>query len=424
MFAVSAWCRLHREQVFVNKSSQARATTSRLTMSNGLSSKRDSELPIIDDSLVPSRRLVTRAVSLTIGIAVLVIIATLLVSFVVVINVTIDVDGTIEPLEIWPVRSREAGILDTVLVASGDTVRRGQVVATLDSLDAGANVRKLRATLEESRTDLQLAVASAPFNANQQVERIAQAETQVLQAKAALRGRLVEYSLKANVDSVLRAYVPGRSVNVDLAIATVEAAEAAVRAARAQRNLTSLDSLDLKKRRRELVRMNGDIALATLQQQRLRILAPSDGIVLTEQLERLPGAYVQAGEQLMEIANSRRWRAIFLVRDHDVHDIRTGDRATLEIAALKGLNGRELRGRVASVAAQPISDNSSVNAAQGQGGGASYRVIVALDRAQLDSIGVAEFRRGYVVRGSIITRTGRIASIVRDYVREDLQAIR
>ncbi len=138
--------------------------------------------------------------------------------------------------------------------------------------------------------------------------------------------------------------------------------------------------------------------------------------MLTDQLERRMGAFVQAGELVLEIANLRGWHAVLLVSERDVHDVFPGQATSIEIPAIKALDGRPLHGRVSSVAPQPVAAATGLPDAMVAGAG--YRVTIALDTTQIALIGTDALRRGYAVRGRVVTRSGKIAALVAARLRD------
>lgn len=60
----------------------------------------------------------------------------------------VDASGAIEPTIVWPIRSRDPGLIREVLVRTGDRVVAGQPLARLDDL---AQRLELRAFIADSR---------------------------------------------------------------------------------------------------------------------------------------------------------------------------------------------------------------------------------------------------------------------------------
>lgn len=386
---------------------------------------RTSLLPVVDESAIPGRRIVRRSVGMMLAVVAIVFAAAAIASMVGTMRVTVPADGTIEPLDVWPVRSRSEGVIASVMVSAGDTVHRGQVVAQLDSLAAADNERKLSFQYQESLVDYDRAIAAAPYEHQQRAAAVAQSTARVQQARAALVEQMTEFGLRPqSMDSVLSSDISGWHVAVDKAVADVRAAEADHQTAVARLGEDALDTNDLKKQRIELARLRGAMDVARAQRGELSVTAPADGVVLTSQVERMAGSFVQPGQQLLEVAGTGRWRAVLYSSERNVHDIQVGDRVTLDIPGLSALDGDRLSGSVTSVANQPIpvspapSEQFSAAAVPG-----AYRVVVALDATRIARIGVDQFRRGYAAHGSITTRSGRIATLGIQYMKRQLDGL-
>jgi multidrug resistance efflux pump len=381
-------------------------------------------LPDVSDEIVPGHRLVRRTVGLVLALFVVVLLLAAISSALVTMDVTVDANGTIEPLELWSVRARAPGLVAAIMVSSGDTVQRGQVVARLDTLSLTDAQQSLRFEYEKARVDYDRARAIAPLERDRQRELIAQAAAKVVQARASLLERLTEYHLGQNVDSVLESYVSGRHVAIDRAVADVRLAEAEHKAAVLELEEAGADSSDVEKRRIELARLRSALEIGDAQRSRMTIASPTDGVVLTEQLSRKVGSYVEPGELLLEVAPTDGWRAVLFVREHDVHEVDAGDKVSLEIPALTALYGDRIQGRVASVALQPVgSAGSGTDQLRSPTSDVLFRVVASLDETQLQRIGPEQLRRGYVASAKIVTRSDRVLNLLVDYVKERVAGI-
>ncbi len=385
-------------------------------------SRVDLRLPTIDHTVVPSYGFAQRAHwIILVGFAALGA-AILIASLVIKMDVTITASGVIEPSTVWSVRSLEAGVLVDILARTGEPVTRGMPVAVLDRFASEGRVRELEFRVRELRAELDRAARALPLTLEEHQERLAILEAAVFRSRAVLRERVVQMSASAHVDSVLATYVPGSSSQIDLAYADLRAAEAELRAGRAAAVRLRTDSIDLVRRRYELERLEEELARMREQVDRLTIVAPADGVILTDQLDRRIGSFVQAGEQVLEIADLDCWRVSLLVSERDVHDVRPGQRATIEIPALKALDGRQLQGRVLEVSPQPTSFSPLVEGDPALASPGSFRVTVALEPSEIAMLGTDALRRGYAVRGRVVKRSGQIARLalaaLRDWVNQ------
>jgi membrane fusion protein, adhesin transport system len=373
-------------------------------------------LPEIRDGRSAGGRLVGRAVSLTLGVLGVVVALALVLSFTVHIDVAVRGSGVLEPERIWPIRSLEAGVVREIRVGTGDAVREGEPVLRLDTLLLGAALAEAEARYRSGEIDLRKASSEAPLERRQQAQRVEQAGARLVGARAALLQRMVESDLGTNVDSLLAAYRVGTHIALDQAVAEVRSAEAEGRLAREQVARVGLSRFDEASARVGQEQLDGQIRTLRERLRRLDVTAPVSGVVLTEQVERLLGASVREGEVLLEMADTDRWRAVLFVREADVHRIRIGDPVKLEVLALRTEHGGVLGARVAHVAADPAAAGEG-----GAGAGArpgTYRVIAELEGDAIAAIGAERLRRGYSVQGRIITRSGRIADVLRDRFTE------
>jgi multidrug resistance efflux pump len=385
-------------------------------------------LPDLGDEGQPGGRFVKRAVTMVLGVIALLFLMAVVVSMVVSMDVTVKSAGVLEPVNVWPIRAEAAGPIREVLVKSGDTVKAGDVVIRLDALALETQLAQLEAQFRAARLERERSVAGTPVERRQQAQRLANAEARLTRSRAMLVQRMVEYGFGSNPDSLLRVYRIGQHVMLDQAVGDVRGAEADIRLNAAETDMLSLRQYDERRFDTEMDRLQAQIREARERISRTSIVAPSGGVVLTEQLERLPGAFVREGETLMEVGEVGEWRVTMLVPERDVHKIKVGDRVRLEVQAFGQRERRQLEGLVAHVAAEPAGaspagsgDATSGGAPKGGGSGPGlYRVVASLDRGQVQREELDRFRRGYSVQANVVTRSGRIAELGWGYLRDKL----
>jgi multidrug resistance efflux pump len=385
-------------------------------------------LPHLGDEGQPGGRFVKRAVSVTLGIILLVFLVGVVVSLLVSMDVTVKSAGVLEPVNVWPIRAQAAGPIREVLVQSGDTVKAGDVVIRLDALTLETQLLQLEAQHNAARIDRERSQAGTPMERRQQQERRDAAQARLTRARAVLMQRMVEHGFGTNVDSLLTSWRPGGHVMLDQAIGDVRAAEAEIRLNSTETDMLSLRGFDERRADTEMARLQAQIREARERISRATIVAPSDGVVLTEQLERLSGSVVREGETLMEIGELGEWRVTMLVPERDVHKINVGDPVRLEVQAFGQRDRRQLEGRVSHVSAEPFGSPGGGGDAAGGVAQATrstttpglYRVVASLDRAQVQREELDRFRRGYSVQANVVTRSGRIAELAWGYLVEKL----
>jgi multidrug resistance efflux pump len=362
---------------------------------------------------LPGGALVRRAVSWVMLLFALLLGAGLAVAALLEIDVTVTGRGVLEPADVWPVRSREPGTILAVKVATGDTVTGGRPLLELDPFEHRQTLAELEARRRQRLLEHDKAVATQPIEAARQRERVAAAAAAVVQARAGLRAELADRGLNPNVDSALNRYAPESGVALDVAIAAVRAAQAEHRSQLAQLQVLELADLDRQREQAELDLLTRQIAAAHERLNRLVIAAPATGVVLTQDVHRLVGARVQAGEVLLELGDPSAWEATVLVSADDVHRIRPGDSVRVELEAFRREDRHRIDGVVRFIGPQPALQD-------GDRPGGGYRVAMALDPAQLALLGQERLRRGYAVEGTIVTRSGNAFGLLWGYVRDRL----
>lgn len=384
------------------------------------------KLPNLGDDN-PGASFVKRAVGWTLGTLAISFILALLVSIFVEIDVTVKGNGALEPVRIWPVRAQASGTVREVLVETGDTVSKGAEVLRLDALELQSSLGQLQAQHRALGVDLARSETAAPVERRQQGERMAQSEARLVTARATLRQRMIENDLGANLDSLLRVYRPGQHVGIDLAVGEVRNAEAERRLASSQTDVLDLSRFDRERKRAEQAQLSAQIDAARERLRRLVATAPTQGVVLTEQIEKLPGSFVREGDLLVEVADLGEWRATLYISEREVHKIRVGDSAQVEVQAFSAAADEPLRGSVFHVASDPVGSQGGSGASGAPaspapaGGSGLYRVVVRLDARQLNEMGVEKFRRGYTVEGKIVTRRGRIIKLLWEYMNDKVE---
>jgi len=378
-------------------------------------------LPDLDDRQIPAWRFTRHAVAWSLGVFATTVVAALLASILFTMNVTVDGDGLVEPAYVWPVRSSESGIISHLLVQTGDTVHAGQVVAELDSMAAVSDVTSLEARILSTRIALERSVQSAPVESERVRAGVVESEAHVARARAALRERMANFSISGDPDSIARAASSRVHVGLDGPSADLLASLGELAAARAQLSSANLATFDIASKRVELRGLETMLTTSRTHLGRHSILAPSKGVVLTDQLEQLLGAAFVAGQTILEIADMEHWRATLAVSERDVHRIHAGDVADIEIPAFAAMSIDRFRGRVEAVGWQPAAAGGMSAAVAGITSG--YRVVVRLDSNEVQPLVRGALRRGYAARGKIVTRSARANVLLFEAFREQVRAM-
>ncbi len=86
----------------------------------------------------------------------------------------------------------------------------------------------------------------------------------------------------------------------------------------------------------ELAEANAALRLARVQLQRLAIVAPSDGMIVSGDLSQRLGSPVSEGDRLFEIAQLDGWRAMIDVSEFDLAYVELGETGQLVLSSLPG----------------------------------------------------------------------------------------
>lgn len=364
-------------------------------------------LPPMTEEAVPGRWLVGKAVRLTLLMAVVAVVVAPLSASLLTVRSTARGTGTLEPLLVVPARVHEGGIVTEVLVRAGDSVAVGTPLLRLDPSPYRSENAELAAQGARLRQEGQRADALLPIAITERQAGVASANAAVLRANAYLRERMVEHGLGSDVQQLRGSYVHGKSIVVDRALADLLAAEADSASASAAL-LRVEEEWRQETARRRIERLALD-ARTTLLDDRARastVGSPIDGVVLTEEPERLVGTMLIPGESALELAGQAGWRATVWLSDHAVKDVSAGQVTQVDVPALKGVDWSPLGGRVISVAREPGASSSA-----GPGG---YRVLIQLDPAGIARVGAERLRRGYGVEARIVTSEGRALRVWLD----------
>lgn len=182
--------------------------------------------------------------------------------------------------------SQIAGTLAEVKVQEGDNVKAGQTLARLISGEQAAALEQAERSIAEAEARIaQLDRVGLPVA--QQVLRQAEVGLKLARQEHERVKRLVESGF----------YSPSR---MDEAQRTLDSAQAGVQAAAAQSASNARDGADARVLHTRLAQARAARDLTRARLEQTRILAPSDGVILTKLAE--PGDVVTVGRKLFDMA--------------------------------------------------------------------------------------------------------------------------
>jgi len=240
------------------------------------------------------------------------------------IRVAISATGTLSAISTVTVGSQVSGQITEVLVDFNDSVRKGQVLATIDA----------------STFQAQIEQGSA---------QVASAQASLRQAQAGLRNAQLDYTRKADLG---RQQLVSKS-DVDLARASLEQAQAQVNSAQAQ-----------------IRQQTASTQTTRVNLQRTVIRSPVDGVVLTRTIE--PGQTVAASLQAPELftiaEDLSKMKIELAVDESDIGQVKVGQVVSFGADAFPD---RQFKGVVDQVRLSATTANNVV----------TYPVVVTVDNS-------------------------------------------
>mgnify|MGYP000967720537 CR=1 FL=1 len=247
--------------------------------------------------------------------------------------------GRVEPAsEEIKIGSELDGRLRSVAVEEGDTVRRGQVIATLDNGDYKARVQLAAATVAEREAELERLMNGS----RRESRREADAVVREMQAS-------VEH---ANIERTRRLALLERGAisraEFDITDRDYAMAKARLDAARERASMTNDETRpeDVKRARAELDRARAQFDEAQAMLAKTVIRSPIDGVVLRRKLKTGESVSARAEMPVVTLGDCSRLRVRVDVDETDVAKLRVGQHAWVRADAY---GDRKFAGTVISV---------------------------------------------------------------------------
>ena len=371
------------------------------------------------------------------------------------------------------IQSAEPGTIKEILVRTGQTVRKGQLLVRMDDSQSSSQLGQVEAetvALSARAARLSQEGQGRAFGCPEEVMRTnpaaCQDEAALQQVRAgALRSRVAglsaaidqrrselsqaqasAQSLSAQLQNarekrdLLRPAVANGTIPrteltdaerlvVDLegqlasTRARIPGIEAAIRQAQAEANQANLqfrqEALDQKNQLQAKIDVNQEtLRGAESRLERAELRAPMDGIVNDVQVTTI-GGFVNAGQKIMEVVPlGDKLLVEARVRPSDIAFVNVGDRAIVKVSAYDFSIYGGLQGRVVQVSADSIYDEAKKEA--------YFTVIVETDRAYLMSAGKQlPITPGMICTAEIITgRKSVLDYLLKPVLKAKSEALR
>ena len=274
--------------------------------------------------------------------------------------------GQIKPKTYVNVGATSFGRITHLYVKEGDHVKRGQVIATVESVQPEANVEAQKAQIDSAKTDVASYVAAEKT-----------AEANLAHAKADFAQKKLDW------DRAQSLYQAGIMAKQDYdakqaAFATDEASVAQAEAQLVQARAQTNSARGKVNNALATLRFNEDALSKTIS------VAPFDGVVTNLPVREgetvVVGIQNAEGSTLMTIADMSVVTAEVKVDETDIVNVKTGQPADVTIDAIPG---KVFKGHVTLVGDQALLRSSGVATSQSTTGteeAKDFKVVVTLDQ--------------------------------------------
>jgi len=246
---------------------------------------------------------------------------------------------TILPVHNADVRAEVEGIIREIHVDEGDSIKKGDPIASLSDRDYRAESTKTKAELEEKQARLKLLKAgSRPEEIDLARTLLSKADERIKYARTTLEmdKTLFEESLLSKKE-----YEQSKEL-------------VAVRANEVQEAKDKLNLLLAGSRREEIEAIEAEVSRLQAHQrylqeqlQLLKVLSPIAGVVTTHKLKDKTGQAVKKGDLIAEVHEMKTLTIEIAIPEKEIADISEGQKVVLKARAYPGMN---FEGKVTSIA--------------------------------------------------------------------------
>jgi multidrug resistance efflux pump len=243
------------------------------------------------------------------------------------------------------VRAEVEGIIQSVYHDEGESVAQGEVIARLADRDCQAELRKIKAELEEKQARLRL------LRAGPRAEEVELAKTTI--AKAEERVKFATQQLnrdEALIKQQLLARKDFETTAEQVSVRTKELQEAGdhLKLLMAGSRPEEIEALEA-----ELRRMGSHQSYLEEQLRLLTLHSPVSGVITTRKLREKIGQLVEKGDLLAEIHELNTVTAEIEVPEKEIADVHIGQRVVLKARAHPGASFEGTVVAIAPVASKP-----------------------------------------------------------------------
>ncbi|MCA6598321.1 MAG: efflux RND transporter periplasmic adaptor subunit [Pseudanabaena sp. M046S1SP1A06QC] len=233
---------------------------------------------------------------------------------------TLELSGSIRPVEQATLSTRVMGRITALSLESGDRFRKGDVLASIDVMDINAQTGQA-----------QLGVAQAQAEVFRSQASLNQLESQKLEAQSALRLAQVTQSRMSRLQAegaVSQSVLDDANTALEQARARVAQSEAGIRQSQA-----AIDQTQAAVSRAELSVISSDISASYGT-----IIAPFDGVVVQKMVYE--GEMAAPGTPLLKVENPNKLELEISVPEENLRLVRVGQSVKVQFDAVnQTING-------------------------------------------------------------------------------------
>jgi HlyD family secretion protein len=236
---------------------------------------------------------------------------------------TVSASGKIYPVSEVKISPDVSGEITNLYVEEGDSVRRGQVLATINSTTYNSMVNRANAQLNQTK--------STVSNAN-----------------------ALKQQAKAQLEQATSTYNRNKQLFSEKVISAVEF-ESAVAAYKAAQANFKASTESIKGNQYGVASAQANVSEAVQNLRKTTLYAPMNGIVsklFVKKGERVVGTAQMAGTEIMRVADMSKMKVDVEVGENDIQKVKYGDTATIEVEAYPS---RKFKGLVVQISQSSTS---------------------------------------------------------------------
>ncbi len=233
---------------------------------------------------------------------------------------TLELSGTIRPVDQATLSTRVIGRINQLSLESGDRFHKGDILARIDVMDMTAQTSQAQSSVAQAQAEVARSQAT-----------LSQLESQKLEAQAALRLAQINQTRMSQLQTegaVARAQLDEANTNLDEARARVAQSEAGIQQAQAA----------ITQSRAAVNQAESGVTSASVSESYGTVIAPFDGVVV--QKLAYEGEMAAPGTVLLKVESPDRLQLEIAVPEENLRFVRVGQPVKVQVdAANQTLNG-------------------------------------------------------------------------------------